>query len=259
MRKLSLLLIPALLCLAVTVMADMRAPTENTTLPLNKWLNAQSYPEEIGTVALLSDKNIMRVDDIYACDPLSNYGLLMETGAPGDISNGKVAELHYVHNMIENKKEYVWKVNVGSERLNVPTISFVAQSYETRKQQQLFEFGADGYVWLCGQRTDIQYPDLIKDAGQCPYVASAIEIKVRMYPENQLATFQLINRGITSGFNKLYGPYPLITEIAKEGIDRCIVKARPNSGTNYIDGVICKGTSLAMPIPETDGKVITRE
>ena len=103
----------------------------------------------------------------------------------------------------------------------------------------------------------MQYPDLMEDYG-CPFNASALMIKLRMYPNNGLVTFQIRNRGITTGFNRLYGPYPLIPEIAEEGLDRCIIKARPNSGTNYIDGVICQGNSLALPPPQTGEIVITR-
>ena len=67
-----------------------------------------------------------------------------------------------------------------------------------------------------------------------------------------------LNRGIATGFNRLYGPYPLIPEIAQEGLDRCIVKARPDSGTSYMDGVICQGNSLALPPPQSNTKVMTR-
>ena len=145
----------------------------------------------------------------------------------------------------------------GAQRLGVPSIEYVAQSFTTRTQQQLFQFGADGKIWLCGNPTDIDYPDLLQD-NNCPFTASALEIKVRMYPENGLVTFQIKIRGITSGFNVLMGPYPLIPEIAQEGLDRCIVKARPESGTSYIDGVICEGQSLSLPLPVLDGKVIIR-
>jgi hypothetical protein len=140
----------------------------------------------------------------------------------------------------EQKDEYSWKVNVGSQRTGIPTIEYVAQSYDTRTQQTLFQFGGDGLIYFCGQPTDIEYPDLLEDY-DCPFSASALEIKVRMYPENGLVTFQVINRGISTRFNKLYGPYQLIPEIAQEGLDRCIVKARPDSGISYMDGVICQG------------------
>lgn len=239
------------LVVALPAAAAMRAPTENINVPVGRWLAAGSYQEEIGTVSILSDNNIMRVEDVYACDPLSDYGLLMDT-------TGKVAELHYVHSEIEHNQEYVWKVNVGAQRTGVPTIEFVAQSFESRTQQQLFQFGADGRLWLAGEPTDIEYPDLLTDYG-CPYTASAIEVKVRMYPENGLITFQVINRGIQNGYNRLFGPYALIPEIAQEGIDRCIVKARPDSGISYIDGVICKGSSLAMPMPFKGDQVLTRQ
>jgi len=251
MKMRGAVLVMLLTLAALPALAGMRAPTENVDIRLDTPIRAGSYPEEIGTVAIMSDRNIMRVNDVYACDPLSNYGLLMDT-------TGKVAELHYVHDQFEKEDEYIWKVNVGSQRLGVPTIEFVAQSFQTRTQQMLFQFGADGKVWLAGQPTDIDYPDLLKDYN-CPYTASALEIKVRMYPEQALVTFQVINRGIQSGFNKLYGPYPLIPEIAKEGIDRCIVKARPDTGINYIDGVICKGSSLALPPPNLGNDILTRD
>jgi hypothetical protein len=246
-----LLAIAALALAALPAAAAMRAPTENINVPVGRWIAAGSYQEDIGTVSILSESNIMRVEDVYACDPLSNYGLLLDT-------TGKVAELHYVHDQIENAKEYVWKVNVGAQRTGVPSIEFVAQSLQTRTQQQLFQFGADGHLWLAGTPTDIEYPDLLTEYN-CPYTASALEVKVRMYPENGLVTFQVINRGIQSGFNRMFGPYPLIPEISKEGIDRCIVKSRPDSGISYMDGVICKGSSLAMPMPYLGGQVITRQ
>jgi hypothetical protein len=170
----------------------------------------------------------------------------------------RVAELHYVHSEFEQKEEYSWKVNVGAQRTGVPSIEYVAQSFETRTQQQLFQFGADGHIWFCGVQSDIEYPDLLEDY-DCPFSASALEIKVRMYPENELVTFQVINRGISTRFNRMYGPYPLIPEIAEEGLDRCIVKARPNSGISYMDGVICQGNSLAMPMPELGEKLILRK
>jgi len=236
---------------AIPAFAGLRAPAENIDARVGTPMRIGSYQEEIGSVAILSDRNITRVDDVYACDPLSDYGLLMDT-------TGKVAELHFVHDQIEQEDEYVWKVNVGAERTGVPSIEFTAQSFLTRTQQQLFQFGADGYLWLAGQRSDIQYPDLLKDFG-CPMKASALEIKVRLYPENGLVTFQGINRGIQTGFNRLYGPYPLIPEIAAEGIDRCICKARPDSGTSYIDGVICKGNSLALPPPSLGGDILVRD
>lgn len=236
---------------AIPALAGLRAPTENIDARVGVPMRTGSYPEEIGSVAILSDRNITRVEDIYACDPLSDYGLLMDTA-------GKVAELHFVHDQIEQEDEYVWKVNVGAERAGIPSIEFVAQSFLTRTQQQLFQFGADGYLWLGGQRSDIQYPDLLQETG-CPLRASALEIKVRLYPKNGLMTLQVINRGIQTGFNRLYGPFPLIPEIASEGLDRCIVKARPDSGTSYIDGVICKGNSLALPPPSLGGDILIRD
>jgi hypothetical protein len=231
--------------------ATLRAPAENVSIVVGKWLPASSYQEEIGSVAILSENNIMRVADVYACDPLSNFGLLMNT-------TGKVAELHFVHSEYEQAEEYVWKVNVGSELSGAPTIEFVTESFTSHTQQELFQFAGDGYIYFCGQKSTIKYPDLLKEANKCPMTASALEIKVRMYPKNQLVTFQVINRGITSGFNKLLGPYPLIKEIGDEGVNRCIVKARPNSGTAYIDGVICQGQSLALPPPVAGGQVIER-
>jgi hypothetical protein len=249
--RVSLIAGAALLSLiALPAMAGLRAPTENVAIPVGQWLPAGSYDEEIGSVAILSDSNIMRVEDVYACDPLSDYGLLMDT-------TGKVAELHYVHSEFEQEEEYSWKVNVGAQHLGVPTIEYVAQSYETRTQQTLFQFGADGLLYLCGEPTDIMYPELLEEY-DCPFSASAIEIKLRMYPENELVTFQVINRGITNGYNRLYGPYPLIPEIAQEGLDRCIVKARPDSGISYIDGVICQGSSLALPPPNLGRAILTR-
>jgi hypothetical protein len=238
------------LFLFVPAYSGLRAPAETINMPVNQWLRVGTYPDEIGSIAIMTERNIMRVDDVYACDPLSNYGLLIDT-------TGKPGELHFVHDQYEQEQEYIWKVNVGSQRIGVPTIEFIAQSFTTRTQQQLFQFGADGKIWFCGQPSDIDYPDILLDH-DCPYTASALEIKVRMYPQSQVCTFQVINRGITSGFNKLVGPYPLIPEIAAQGIDRCIVKARPDSGINYIDGVICKGNSLALPPPLIDGKVITK-
>jgi hypothetical protein len=236
--------------LALPALAGLRAPTENVDLQVGKWIRAGSYDEEIGSVAILSDRNVMRVEDVYACDPLSDYGLLMDT-------TGKVAELHYVHDRMEQEEEYVWKVNVGSQRLGLPTIEYVAQSYETRTQQQLFQFGADGYLWFAGVQSDVQYPDLLEDY-DCPFQASALEIKLRMYPDSGLVTFQVINRGVATRFNRLYGPYPLIPEIAQEGLDRCIVKARPDVGMVYIDGVICQGNSLALPEPFLGEDFLTR-
>jgi len=231
--------------------ATLRAPVETVSVPVDRWLAAGSFADEIGSVAIMSENNIMRVHDVYACDPLSNYGLLMNT-------TGKVAELHFVHSETEQADEYVWKVNVGAQRSGVPSIEFVTQSFQTRTQQQLFQFGSDGYLWFCGQRSNIQYPDLLTDYG-CPLKASALEIKVRMYPPQRLVTFEVINRGVTTRMDKLLGPYPLIPEIATEGVDRCIVKARPDSGTTYIDGVICQGNSLALPPPEMGTSVIVRE
>lgn len=244
-----------LVTLAMPVWAGLRAPTEKISIPVGTPIPAGSYQEEIGSVAVMSHENITRVDDIYACDPLSNYGLLMDT-------TGKVAELHYVHEGFEKETEYVWKVNVGSQRSGVPTIEYVAQSYTTRTQQTLFRFEGDGYIWTevngTFRNTGIEYPDLLTDAGQCPNRASALEIKIRMYPENGVFTLQAINRGVATRMNKLLGPYPLVPEISTEGLDRCIVKARPDSGTSYMDGVICLGSSLPLAPPELGGQVINR-
>ena len=243
MRKaaaLALLLVLASIAAPAVAGVAGLAITHEFVAPKFGPLNVGPYAGERGQVYIWSSNASMVRDP--SCT--SNKGLQLD-------ATTQVQEARLMFAQNEKRGVIETKVDMGVERTDVRGMEIDAMSAKTNDLQPVFQFLPGGKIWVLGQDLQVDYLNIWQN--NCAIGEDRrVTVKVFFNMEDKVVTAQVFTRtgGNLNQFD--FGPAPMNTVIATEGIDKFRIYVPGGSGKAYADGMVCT-QAFEPPMPSQTG------